>query len=331
MPIAKVGGITVSPGESGSGAITVGRLSDRGAIEIRFIVVNGQKPGPTLYLGGALHGHEPIGTEAIRRLIAETDPKELSGTIIAVPVQNPLAFRVISRTIPGELTDINRIFPGKSDGSLTERTAYWLMEELVSKADYVVDMHSGYQGQPNRCVILPPGGAYSSPEVANKTQELAKAFGLGIILKVGLGDDAAGPMISAAARRGIPAVTPELGEGPQIAEELLADEMKGIKNIMKSLEMIQGAPERLRTIPFVIGDVWIKILAPTGGICFLKVKLEDKVSKGDVLATIYDPYTTKEVAQVESPVSGYVMSVSSTGRVVQEADRICALVSVSGK
>jgi len=323
MQIVKVGGITVPAGESGSGAITVGTLSDRSPLEIRFIVVNGQKPGPTLYLGGALHGPEHIGTETIRRIKAKTNPKDLSGTIIAVPVQNPLAFRDKSRTIPGELTDINRIFPGNPDGGLSERIAFRLMGELVSKVDYVVDIH---EGMPNRCTMIPPKEFYSSPEVENKTVELAKAFGLGIIMKVPLGAGS-DPMVGAAARKGIPAVITELGQAPMIEKGPLADNVKGVENIMKYLKMIEGVPERLKTIPFFIADVWTKILAPTGGICIPKVELEGKVSKGDVVATIYDPYTTEEVAQVKSPVSGYINSVNPAGLSVREGDRICSTAS----
>lgn len=322
----KVGGIAVPAGERRYGAITVGVLSDRSPLDVRFIVVNGQKPGPTLYLGGAMHGPEHIGTETIRRILAGTDPKELSGTIIAVPVQNPLAFRDKSRAIPGEMTDINRVFPGNPDGGLSERIAFKLMEELVSRADYVVDIH---EGMPNRCTMIPPDEFYSSAEVAKKTVELAKAFGLGIIMKVPLG--AGAPMAGAATRKGIPAMLSELGQVPLLEEGPLADNVKGVKNVMKYLKMIEGGPERLETIPLVITDVWTKILTPTGGMCIPKVKLEDKVSKGDVLATIYDPYTTEEVAQVKSPVSGYINSVSPAGLSVREGDRICSIAGVSGK
>lgn len=325
MQIVKVGGITVPAGESGSGAITVGTLSDCSPLEIRFIVVNGQKPGPTFYLGGAMHGPEHIGTEVIRRIVAKTNPKELSGTIIAVPIQNPLAFRDKSRTIPGELTDINRVFPGNPDGDLSERIAFRLMEEFVSKVDYVVDIHEAF---PNRCTMIPPKEFYSSPEVENETVELAKAFGLGIIMKVPLGAGS-GPMVGAATRKGIPAMITELGLIPWIEEGPLTDNVKGVENVMKYIKMIEGIPERLETVPFFIANVWTKILAPTGGICIPKIKPEDKVSKGDVLATIYNPYTTKEVAQVKSPVSGYINSGSPVGRSVREGDRICTIASAS--
>ena len=153
----RVGTASANPGDISFGVIEVGKLADSSTVDIPVILVNGSKLGSTLYLGAAVHGNEITGVEAIRRIIVKLDPKKVSGKIIAVPFQSSLAFRSMSRVTPNDFSpdNLDALFPGTPDGSLTERMAFLLMNEAISKADYVLDLHTGADKNMFVCCISP--------------------------------------------------------------------------------------------------------------------------------------------------------------------------------
>ena len=110
---------------------------------IPLIVVNGTEHGPVLCVDAGVHGDEYDGQEAIRRVLAETDPASLRGTLVGIPCMNTPAFEAAARTSGLDHLNLNRIFPGDAEGSYSLRLAATFVEQVVPVIDALVDLHTG--------------------------------------------------------------------------------------------------------------------------------------------------------------------------------------------
>ena len=115
-----------------------------GATTTLFSIIHGAKPGPVLALTAGVHGQEYTPILALQRLLKSVDPKTLTGTIVLVHVANMPSF--LARTIyysPADGKNLNRVFPGKADGTLSERIALTITREVIEKATHLIDLHCG--------------------------------------------------------------------------------------------------------------------------------------------------------------------------------------------
>jgi hypothetical protein len=138
-----VGPVTARPGERASGFLEVPAAGDSGT-RIPLTVVHGQEPGPVLALVGGTHGSEVAPILALHRVRRDLDPALLRGTVIIVHVANLPSFQ--KRTIyysPIDGKNLNRVYPGKAGGTVSERIAHRITAEVIERADYLVDMHAG--------------------------------------------------------------------------------------------------------------------------------------------------------------------------------------------
>ena len=131
-------------------------------------IVHGREDGPTIWVNAAIHGDEVVGVEVIRQVIADLDPKDFRGTLIAVPIVNVLGFMTGDRYLP-DRRDLNRSFPGSPRGSLASRIAHLFMREVVAKCEVGIDLHTGADRRSN----LPQVRADLDDP---RTRELAEAF-----------------------------------------------------------------------------------------------------------------------------------------------------------
>lgn len=173
-------GERVAPGERRTIAIPLSRLSDHTRISLTSHAIHGRKDGPVMFVSAAIHGDEIIGVEIIRRLAAIKAINRLRGTLILAPVVNAYGFVSLSRYLP-DRRDLNRCFPGSDKGSLAAQLAHTFMTEIVGRAHYGIDLHSGAVHRDN----LPQIRAdLDDPDVA----VMAKAFGASIMLNANLRD-----------------------------------------------------------------------------------------------------------------------------------------------
>src|SRR4029453_16902027 len=136
---------TVSPprGQTGRGAIEVPAGSDA-ALSIPVAVVNGAKPGPVLAIVSGAHGTEYASIIAVERLIRQLGATALSGTVILVPLVNIPSFeQKIAHVNPVDGKSMNRFYPGKPDGTQTERASLAITRDVVEKSDHLIDLHGG--------------------------------------------------------------------------------------------------------------------------------------------------------------------------------------------
>ncbi|MFV8569614.1 succinylglutamate desuccinylase/aspartoacylase family protein [Marinobacter sp. SBS5] len=260
------------------------------------LVVNGAHAGPTLCLTGAIHGDELNGIEIVRRAMYDLDPAKLSGQVVGVPIVNLTGFQQGSRYLP-DRRDLNRYFPGRSDGTLADRIAHSLFNSVIRHCDMLVDIHTGSLKRTN----LPQLRAdMNNPEVA----EFTKGFDrMAVVHSSG----SEGMLRTAAVNAGIRAVTLEAGESLRIQEHQIKAGVNSLNSLMEKHGMISrmfvwGDPQ-----PVYYDSLWIR--AQHGGILFSEVELGDRISEGQILGYVADPITNEQYP-IRSNANGRVIGMA---------------------
>jgi predicted deacylase len=285
----------------------------------------GAGDGPTCYVQAAQHGREINGTELLRRLherLTAGDPvagdafptaADLTGTLIVVPVADPLTFDRVSYTTPEPLDsaapNMNRCWPGDSEGTIHERMAARLWAE-ASDADAIVDLHTGSPEMLTHTVYLRGDDA---------SRQLAEAFGTDLLLAEAAGDDAdtewdernfGGKLRVAATREGIPSITPELGSNKQLDEDAIQAGLDGLFGVLRHLGLLAGDPDpwdgvRARNHLGRVRAADSGLFVPDAD-----VELGADVDAGDTFGTVYDPATYEPLQTVTADRAGVVYSIA---------------------
>lgn len=291
-----INGTTFSAGTRTTIELPVGRLYTHAPVTMPVHVVKGKRSGPRLFISAAIHGDEINGVEIIRRVLKLPALKRLQGTIIAVPVVNVHGLINHSRYLP-DRRDLNRSFPGSEKGSIAARLAYLFMQEIVSQSTHGIDLHTGAIHRDN----LPQIRANLDDE---ETEKLARAFNVPVIISSNLRD---GSLREAAAEYGIPMLLYEAGEALRFNEVSIRAGVKGIINVMRTLEMLPASRSitKQQTEPVVArSSSWIR--APDSGILRAMVALGSRVKKDTLLGMVADPFGETETS-VTSTFSGIVI------------------------
>jgi len=289
----------VPPGSRALIDLPVADLYTHSSLKMPIQVVNGKQAGPVLFVSAAIHGDELNGVEIIRRLLKHKSLGRLRGTLIAVPVVNVHGFLDQSRYLP-DRRDLNRSFPGSSKGSLASRLADVFSKEIIDRADYGIDLHTGSAHREN----LPQIRANLDDET---TMRLANTFDVPVILNAPVRD---GSLRGYAAEKGIPTLLYEAGEALRFSEVGIRAGLRGILGAMRELEML--APSKRRRTTAIDSQVatssqWAR--APYSGVVRSAVKLGDRVAKGQTLAMISDPFGEEEF-EVNTQYSGIIIGQS---------------------
>lgn len=256
-------------------------------------VVNGKRPGPVLCLTAAIHGNELNGIAIIRQIIDGLDPEKLHGAVIGIPVVNLAGFNLHDRYI-GDHVDLNRCFPGKSEGSYPERVAGGIFTDIIMHCDAVVDLHTGSALRENMVQLR-------ADLTLLKVAQLSAGFG---DLNVMQSCASAGTLRQAATEVNIPAIVMEVGGTQGVEYDKVCTGVKGLISLMKSLGIVgeEGfIPARQHVF---LGGGWIR--AEFGGILVNRVELGAVVTEGQLLAEIIDPFSS-EVQKVLAPFSCTVL------------------------
>ncbi|WP_327589671.1 M14 family metallopeptidase [Nonomuraea sp. NBC_00507] len=311
-----IGPVSCAPGERVQGLIPVGVSTYGVELGIPLIVVNGAEPGPVLCVDGGVHGDEYDGMEAVRRVLAETDPATLRGTLVGIPCVNTPAFEAAARTSGLDHANLNRIFPGDPDGSYSLRLAATFVEQVIPAVDALVDLHTG--------------GAYG--EIAPLTivqggyEELATGIGLAaghpLIWK---GGKWGGTARLSALQAGKPAITVEVGGGTY-REETVALHVRSVRNIMRHLGMIDGQAELLDTYTEVSGTF---ARTAAGGFFLGHADPGEECKQGDLIGRVVDHYGAT-LEEIRAPQDGIVLWVRRI-RTVRTGDEVVIFGAVEGE
>ncbi len=265
-------GEEIPPGTSRNVELAVSESYSSINVSIPIHIRRAAEEGPTVFVSGALHGDEINGTGAIRRLIQDEEFRLTRGSVILIPVLNILGFDRHSRYMP-DRRDLNRAFPGSATGSLTGRMARIIFDEIVARSDYGIDLHTAAIWRTNypnvRADLTDPGARL-----------MAESFGSEIII------DAVGPkgaLRREACKAGCPTIVMEGGEVSKVEPGIVDAATRGVKNVLRKLEMLEGDGEAPANQIIVKKSKWIR--ADMGGFMRFHIKPGGIVEKGQPLAT----------------------------------------------
>src|SRR5712692_3541005 len=304
-----VGTARAERGHAGTGSIEVPAGADA-ATSIPVVVVHGARPGPVLAIVSGAHGTEYASIIAVERLIGALDPREVSGTVILVPLVNRASFdQKVVHVNPVDGKSMNRFYPGRSDGSQTERASYLITKEVVERCDHLIDLHGGDLDE-----SLRPYSYWTKTgrdEQDRISKEMVLAFGLDhIIVSADRPPDPAASryLENTATTRGKPSITAEAGHAGTVEPEDVEALVRGCLGVMRYLKMLPGAAEP------VASPVWIEsvltVASDEAGIFYPLVKRGTYVAAGMPLGYVTD-YFGKKVFEAKAPAAGVVLYICS--------------------
>jgi hypothetical protein len=278
---------------------------------IPVIVARGHQAGPVVGVTAAVHGNELNGIPVIQRLFREIDAEQLVGTVVGIPVINVPSFLRKKRRFP-DGTDLNHIMPGKPDGNVSQVYAWRIVDRIIRKFDYLIDLHTASTGRINTYYIR---ADMSDPTV----RQMALLQNAQIIVHNPPND---GTLRGTANALGIPAITLEVGNPSTFQKGMIRDGLTGIHNLLGDLGMTNAPVEafseetvRCRSSYWIYTD--------TGGIMTVHPNIGELVAEGEVIATLRNIFGDV-MQQYAAPEAGIVIG-KSVSPVNQTGGRILHL------
>jgi predicted deacylase len=292
------------------------------ATSIPVTTVTGARPGPTLALIAGNHGYEYPPILALQRLAATLDPAALTGTVIMVHVANMPSF--LGRTVyfsPIDGKNLNRVYPGNPDGTISERIAHAITTQIIGPADFVLDLHCGDANESLRPYVYQ--AVTADPALDAAIARLALAFGIDhILIDRNRPTDPARSLYcsTTAITRGKPAIVVESGQLGQADTASVDCILTGIGGVMRELGMMAEGPRALTSPVFL--DPAEVVTSPETGILYPAVERDQRVARGDLLARITD-FFGREIAKVRSPLDGVVLYIVTTPPITKSQPVAC--------
>ena len=278
-------GVAADSGQRAQGFITIGETAS-GPMQFPIVIVNGSADGPILCLTSGVHATEYAPIDAVMRVVQSLDPATLRGAVIAVPVVNMRMFD--SRTgfvSPLDGLNLNKVAPGRADGSASEILAGVLLDDVIARAAYHIDLHAGDLGE----MLLPFAGyaLTGNRDLDTQGEALARLYSPKLISLAGA--DGKIPPFSdgicyAATRRGVVSIFAESGGNGTLEEADVRVHVDGVTNVMRYLRMIDGAPATPG--PRVSARDRKVVRATRAGLLRLRVKIGDELVVGQEVAEV---------------------------------------------
>ncbi len=279
---------------TGQPRVEHGHISPIDDVEIPFGIIEGAEPGPCLLVTAGVHGSEYCSIEAAVRVL-KMSPETIKGTVLVLPILNVQGFRKRSiYVMPEDGKNLNRMFPGNPDGTVSERLAHWLVTSVYPLADAYLDLHGGDLDESLAPFTIFPNGC-------EKSQALATAFGLPVAVAAG----GEGYTINAAYRIGIPSLLPEVSGNGLWGEETVGQMIAGIERVMHHLGMISGEVQPAPQARPEFVTMWVPS-APVSGLWYASKELSEPVAAGEVLGEIRDVFGTV-LATILSEKDGFIL------------------------
>ncbi len=299
-------GVTIAPGDSKEINLSTAMLHTQNKIDVPIIIERSKYVGPTVLLTAGIHGDEVNGIEVVRQIIAKGINKPKIGTVICIPIVNIFGFIRKSREFP-DGRDLNRVFPGSRKGSLAAQFAYQLTREIMPQVDYCLDFHTGGLSRFNIPHIRVAGDDKNLRELATifnapftlHSKQIKKSFR------------------NYCAKNKIQMLLFEGGKSNSIDNVVSNTGVNGSKRVLDHLGMLKSkfkvsSPKNKSVV--ITSSRWLR--ASTSGMFKPAVKAGAKVSVGDVLGHITDPYG-KVNYWIRANISGYIINANESPLVHQ--------------
>ncbi|WP_292592740.1 succinylglutamate desuccinylase/aspartoacylase family protein [Mesorhizobium sp.] len=283
--------------------------------------------GPRLLITGGNHGNELEGPLVARRIIEWLPKAQTCGNVIVLPVLNPLALQAWSRNTPLDGLNLNRVFPGRADGSVTERIADAVSRVLLPMADTIFDLHSF--GPTWKCPPAATTHPIADPDLMANTVRMAEAFKLPLTL-LWQHNDTAGMFDIVVQDQGKIFVCAEFGGGSVGADNLAIYEA-GVRNALIALGLLGGKAEyptfrEQKSGQTLETDPSDEVKSPATGIFEPRCSVLDEVKQGDVIGVLHplESLTAESVA-IRAPSTSIVIGIASAAHV--EINKAVAVVA----
>ncbi|TMC30307.1 MAG: hypothetical protein E6J27_03605 [Chloroflexi bacterium] len=302
--ITDLGPITVAPpGERRSGYFTFTRDPALAKYSWPFFSITGRREGPTFLITAGIHAAEYTGIDAAMRLGRMLDPGQLRGRVLIIPLLNRPGFYERSIYVnPEDNDNMNRVFPGRPDGTWSERFAHWLLNEVIAQCEYAVDLHAG-----DMIEDLVPFVTYretGNTDVDGRARRMADAYGAEWLVKAMPTGERSGLLFAAAAARGVAAMIAESGRIGQVEADAVARHVDGVQNILRTVGVLDGEPARVAPARVLNRFEWLR--SPVEGFFRCAVRVGDRVKKGQALGEMVD-LLGERLEAIESSVDGIVL------------------------
>ena len=270
-----------------------------------YIAIVGRTPGPKMLVTAGIHAAEYTGTLAAIRLGTLIDPAEVRGTLVILPLLNRPGFYERSIYVnPEDNDNLNRLFPGDPKGTWGQRFAHRLLTEVIIQFDHSIDLHAGDLIEDLVPFVIYRDSGDDARDVEIK--RMVDAYGAKWAVKSAPTGERPGSLYAVAALNGVAAMLAESGGNGLPREDDIARHVRGVTNILKTIGVLDGAPERV-TPPTVVGSFdWLR--SPVEGIFRCRVSVDQQVKQGDVVGEMID-LVGAPLATINAPVGGVVLFV----------------------
>jgi uncharacterized protein len=302
-----VGTATAAPGQKVFGAIEVPAGIDA-ATRIDVAIVRGTKPGPVLALVSGAHGTEYASIVAVSKLVQMLDPATISGTVVLVPLVNVPSFeQKVVHVNPVDGKSMNRFYPGKAEGTQTERASFLITREVVDKCDHLIDLHGGDLDEDLRPYSYWTKTGNAAQDAVSK--EMVLAFGLDhVIVSTDRPKDpqASRYLENTATVRGKPSITVEAGHAGTVEPDDVSALVEGCLSVMRYLKMLPGAPTKVEN------PVWIDsvktIASGETGLFYPLVRRGSYVAQGTPVGYVTD-FVGRKIFEARAPSAGVILYI----------------------
>ena len=307
-PPFEFGGRSVAAGERAHIDLPISAGATDPATHVPVTVIHGVAAGPVLAITAGVHGYEFPPILAAQRLLEEIDASRLRGTVLLVRLAHVSAFEErVPYVNPYDRKNLNRVFPGRSDGTQTERIAWTLTTDVIRRSDVHIELHSGDGAEWLEEFV----GIYVGPRAArhDTARAVGLAFGLRNVVRYAMETqqqvDSDRSLNRQAVADGKPTVLVEIGENGRRDTAFVEPIVYGTLNAMRVLGMLDGAPSPPRP-----DTRWFhsttSVTTSRAGIFTPVASRGREVRKGDRLGTVRD-YAGRVVEEIVSPVNGYAL------------------------
>jgi predicted deacylase len=302
-----VGTAVAAAGKKATGAIEVPAGVDA-ATSIPVVVIHGSRPGPVLALVSGAHGTEYASIIALEKLIQSLDPAQVSGTVVIVPLVNIQSFeQKVPHVNPVDGKSMNRFYPGKADGTQTERASWLITKQVVERCDFLIDYHGGDLDENLRPYAYWPKSGNAKQDTI--TRDMVLAFGLdtNIVWSDRPKDPNASRYLDNTANtRGKPAIAVEAGYSGTVQADDVQLLVNGTLNVMRYLKMLPGAPAMIDH-PVWIGKI-DTLASERPGIFYPLVQRGTYVAEGMKIGYVTD-FFGNIVYEALAPSAGVVLYI----------------------
>lgn len=322
-----VGTATAGPGQKVTGFIDVPSGVDA-ATSIPVAVIRGVKPGPVLALVSGAHGTEYASIIALEELIRSLDPSQVAGTVIIVPLVNIQSFeQKVPHVNPVDGKSMNRFYPGKVDGTQTERASWLITKQVVEPSDYLIDYHGGDLDENLRPYSYWPKTGNAKQDAT--THDMVLAFGLDHIIVWSdrpKDPNASRYLDNTANTRGKPAIAVEAGYSGTVETDDVHALVAGTFSVMRYLKMLPGSATMVEH-PVWFGKI-DTVTSEQPGIFYPLVHRGTYVESGMKIGYVTD-YFGKIIFEAHAPAAGVVLYICGVPS-MKKGDTVANVGEITG-